>query len=166
MDFLGFSRQKRDLSMGYTGFSVENFSRALLPFSTTRRTGARSRGHAEARDSPSGKLKLFFDFPEDIFAAPFPLATRFDARRNGSALMQSKDVRCKCKPTILACCICDCLQSTSAVGMLRLRMTPAHEVVEPPINLRAGSRLTATRATSPRCSPPAAAPAPVASRPS
>jgi hypothetical protein len=98
LDFLGFSRQKRDLSMGYTGFSLENFSRALLPFSTTRRTGARSRGHAEAQDSPSGKLKLFFDFPEDIVAAPFPLATRFDARRNGSALMQSKDVRCKCNP--------------------------------------------------------------------
>ena len=31
MDFLGFSRPKRDLSMGYTGFSLKNFSRAPLP---------------------------------------------------------------------------------------------------------------------------------------
>jgi len=26
LDFLGFSRPNRDLSMGYTGFSLENFS--------------------------------------------------------------------------------------------------------------------------------------------
>jgi hypothetical protein len=29
LDFLGFSRPKRDFSMGYTGFSLEQFSRAL-----------------------------------------------------------------------------------------------------------------------------------------
>jgi hypothetical protein len=29
LDFLGFSRQNRDLSMGYAGFSAENFSCAL-----------------------------------------------------------------------------------------------------------------------------------------
>ena len=32
------------------------------------------------------------------------------------------------QPTIRAGCICDCLQSTSVVGMLRFGMTPAHEV--------------------------------------
>jgi hypothetical protein len=26
LDFLGFSRPKRDLSMGYAGFSLKNFS--------------------------------------------------------------------------------------------------------------------------------------------
>jgi hypothetical protein len=31
LDFLGFSRPKRDLSMGYTEFSLKNFSRALFP---------------------------------------------------------------------------------------------------------------------------------------
>jgi hypothetical protein len=31
LDFLGFSRQKRDFSMGYAGFSLKEISRALLP---------------------------------------------------------------------------------------------------------------------------------------
>jgi hypothetical protein len=31
LDFLGFSRPNRDFSMGYTGFSLEEISRALLP---------------------------------------------------------------------------------------------------------------------------------------
>jgi hypothetical protein len=31
LDFLGFSRQNRDLSMGYAGFSLENFSSGFLP---------------------------------------------------------------------------------------------------------------------------------------
>ena len=31
LDFLGFSRPNRDLSMGYTASTAKNFSRALLP---------------------------------------------------------------------------------------------------------------------------------------
>jgi hypothetical protein len=32
LDFLGFSRPNRDLSMGYTGFSLKNFSWPLCPW--------------------------------------------------------------------------------------------------------------------------------------
>jgi hypothetical protein len=31
LDFLGFSRPKRDLSMGYARFSLKNFSRPFRP---------------------------------------------------------------------------------------------------------------------------------------
>jgi hypothetical protein len=31
LDFLGFSRQNLDFSMGYAGFSAKKISRALLP---------------------------------------------------------------------------------------------------------------------------------------
>jgi hypothetical protein len=43
LDFLGFSRQNRDLSMGYAGFSLKNFS---WPFSPP---GVRSGGHEGRR---------------------------------------------------------------------------------------------------------------------
>ena len=39
LDFLGFSRPKRDLSMGYTGFSLEEISHALCPRVDRPRTG-------------------------------------------------------------------------------------------------------------------------------
>ena len=48
LDFLGFpwiSRPKRDLSMGYTGFSLKNFSRAPLPL------GVRSGGTEGPREA-------------------------------------------------------------------------------------------------------------------
>jgi hypothetical protein len=32
LDFLGFSRPNRELSMGYTGFSEQHFSRAFSPW--------------------------------------------------------------------------------------------------------------------------------------
>jgi hypothetical protein len=43
LDFLGFSRPKRDLSMGYTRFSLKNFSRAPfhLSFEAAERKEAR-----------------------------------------------------------------------------------------------------------------------------
>jgi hypothetical protein len=50
LDFLGFSRQNRDLSMGYTGFSSKNFSRSFCPLGV--RSGGledRQRGYAEVQ---------------------------------------------------------------------------------------------------------------------
>jgi hypothetical protein len=42
LDFLGFSRPNLDLSMGYTGFSLDEFSRALRLLDI--RTAGRARG--------------------------------------------------------------------------------------------------------------------------
>src|SRR5260370_20112929 len=63
LDFLGFSRPKRDLSMGYARFSLENFSQRLLAVRSAR-SGARARRHAEGRDFSWGKLNRFSVFPQ------------------------------------------------------------------------------------------------------
>jgi hypothetical protein len=64
LDFLGFSRQNRDLSMGYTGFSLEIFSSRFVP-------GVRSAGDAnprswkaKAQDCSWNKLSLPSAFPQ------------------------------------------------------------------------------------------------------
>jgi hypothetical protein len=61
LDFLGFSRPKRDLSMGYARFSLENFSQRLLA-ARNARSGARARRHAEGHDFSWGKLNRFSVF--------------------------------------------------------------------------------------------------------
>jgi hypothetical protein len=47
LDFLGFSRPERDISMSYAGFSLNEISRALLPPARTAGTAARDFGLAE-----------------------------------------------------------------------------------------------------------------------
>jgi hypothetical protein len=66
LDFLGCSRPNLDFSMGYTAFSAENFSRALLRGARPAGTGACGRGHAEAQDCSWGKLNLISDFLQEI----------------------------------------------------------------------------------------------------
>jgi hypothetical protein len=51
LDFLGFSRQNRDLSMGYTDFSAKSFSRALLR--DVRGVGLAERGRAMGENTIS-----------------------------------------------------------------------------------------------------------------
>jgi hypothetical protein len=41
VDFLGFSRANRDLSMGYTGFSLKNFSWPFCPLGGSERRAGR-----------------------------------------------------------------------------------------------------------------------------
>jgi hypothetical protein len=52
LDFLGFSRQNLDLSMGYTGFRGKIFSRAFSPGVKIRRNGS-------ARSRPCRRAGLF-----------------------------------------------------------------------------------------------------------
>jgi hypothetical protein len=50
LDFLGFSRPKRDFSVGYTGFSLKEFSGALaLPNIRSAGLAARWQGYAKGR---------------------------------------------------------------------------------------------------------------------
>jgi len=51
LDFLGFSRPNRAFSMGYAGFSLENFSSRFFPIETRRDGSGRSR--------PCGRAGLF-----------------------------------------------------------------------------------------------------------
>jgi hypothetical protein len=62
LDFLGFSRPNRDLSMGYTGFSLTEISRTLGHADGSAGTGACGRGRADAQDCSWGKLNLISDF--------------------------------------------------------------------------------------------------------
>ena len=60
LDFLGFSRVKRDLSMGYAGFSLKNFSSGFRPLGVrSAGTEGGRRGDGEARNCPSSKLTWF-----------------------------------------------------------------------------------------------------------
>jgi hypothetical protein len=63
LDFLGFSRPKRDLSMGYTRLSLEVFSsRFSLTVSMRRRE--RQFSKAKGQICSSGQLSLVFDFSQ------------------------------------------------------------------------------------------------------
>jgi hypothetical protein len=63
LDFLGFSRAKRDLSMGYTGFSLKNFSWPFCPLGVRGGgTEGRRRSDADAQKWSSSKLNLDSDF--------------------------------------------------------------------------------------------------------
>jgi hypothetical protein len=66
LDFLGFSRPDLDLSMGYTRFSAEDFSTALLSSRKRRGNGDPTIGHAERIDCSWDKLSLISDFLQDI----------------------------------------------------------------------------------------------------
>jgi len=72
LDFLGFSRSNRDLSMGYAGFSRKNISRALCRGGRSAGTGACGPGHAEAQDCSWGKLSLVSDFLQEIVVRAVP----------------------------------------------------------------------------------------------
>ena len=74
LDFLGFSRPKRDLSTGYARFSLENFSRRFLAVRSAR-SGAGARHHGEGHDCSWGKLSSVSDFLQEIavLAAPIQL---------------------------------------------------------------------------------------------
>jgi hypothetical protein len=65
LDFLGFSRPNQALSMGYAGFSLENFS---SPFTLGVRSAGRDleSWEAKAQDCSWGKLSSISDFLQDI----------------------------------------------------------------------------------------------------
>jgi hypothetical protein len=63
LDFLGFSRQNRDFSMGYADFSPNQFSRAL-PWREKPGAGALGLAHAEGGIGHRIKLSLTSDFPQ------------------------------------------------------------------------------------------------------
>jgi hypothetical protein len=69
LDFLGFSRSNRDLSMGYTDLSGRNFFSRFSPSVRDAATGTHSRGHAEAQDCSSGKFNHISGYPQ-AFALP------------------------------------------------------------------------------------------------
>jgi hypothetical protein len=72
LDFLGFSRPKRDLSMGYTRFSLENFSRRFLALRSAK-SGAGARHHGEGHDCSWGKLSSVSDFLQEIAVRAAPI---------------------------------------------------------------------------------------------
>jgi hypothetical protein len=74
LDFLGFSRPNRDLSMGYTGFPRKFFPRAFCPMGRCAGRGADARGHAETQDCLWGKLSLVSDFLQELSHAHFSSA--------------------------------------------------------------------------------------------
>jgi hypothetical protein len=75
LDFLGFSRPNRDLSMGYAAYSGKNFSPSFSLALRGAGTGACGRGHAEGQDCSWGKLNLVSIFWQEIVvrAVPFRL---------------------------------------------------------------------------------------------
>jgi hypothetical protein len=72
LDFLGFSRPKQDLSMGYTRFSLENFSRRFLALRSAK-SGAGARHHGEGHDCSWGKLSSVSDFLQEIAVRAAPI---------------------------------------------------------------------------------------------
>jgi hypothetical protein len=81
LDFLGFSRQNRDFSMGYVGFSLDEFSRASVALEAPRWAGLRD--HVEKRRIVHGaNLSCFLIFCKELSPEPFlfgrlnPIATR------------------------------------------------------------------------------------------
>jgi hypothetical protein len=68
LDFLGFSRQKQDLSMGYADFSVRKISHALPQREKPENGRARS-GDAAGGIGHEDKLNPTSDFPQEIVRA-------------------------------------------------------------------------------------------------
>jgi hypothetical protein len=66
LDFLGFSRQNRDFSMGYAGFSAKKISRALLPLGRQRRDRSRYSYDAEMQYGSPSKPNSFSAFLQSI----------------------------------------------------------------------------------------------------
>jgi hypothetical protein len=74
LDFLGFSRQNRDFSMGYAAFSAENFFSRFFPVVRSSTIYACGLGHAEAQDCSWGERNLASDFLQEIVIRAMPLA--------------------------------------------------------------------------------------------
>jgi hypothetical protein len=69
LDFLGFSRPNRDLSMGYAGFSLENFFVGAFPVGVSKPgTEMAIEAIRKAQDCHGRELTLFSAFPEAIVA--------------------------------------------------------------------------------------------------
>ena len=68
LDFLGFSRPKRDLSMGYAEFSLKNFSVRFSPKSDAPKRKPAVLA-AERRDCSSAELNPISDFPQGIVSS-------------------------------------------------------------------------------------------------
>jgi hypothetical protein len=66
LDFLGFSRPNRDVSMSYAGFSAKKISRALLPLGRRRRDRSRYSYDAEMQYGSSSKPNSFSAFLQSI----------------------------------------------------------------------------------------------------
>jgi hypothetical protein len=66
LDFLGFSRVKRALSIGYTGFSLENFSSRFLPKVGVAETRNHRSWKAKGQDHSWGKSISISDFLQEI----------------------------------------------------------------------------------------------------
>jgi hypothetical protein len=69
LDFLGFSRQNRDLSMGYDGFSLNKISRRFRRRVSTTKLGRGAPcglGFAEGQDCSCGKLNSISDYLQSI----------------------------------------------------------------------------------------------------
>jgi hypothetical protein len=66
LDFLGFSRPNRDLSMGYTDFSATNFRNAFPPCVQGAGMGSRQSWDWEAQDCSWGKLNSSSDYQQAI----------------------------------------------------------------------------------------------------
>jgi hypothetical protein len=75
LDFLGFSRPNLDLSMGYTSFSAEDFSTALLSSRKRPGNGNPTIGHAEGTDFSQSKLSSISDFLQEIAVGATSLRT-------------------------------------------------------------------------------------------
>jgi hypothetical protein len=79
LDFLGFSRPNRDLSMGYADFSRRNFSRALPPLRETRRDGRRrSWAMRKRRIVHEASLAWFLIFCKILLSDRYCCPTRFE----------------------------------------------------------------------------------------
>jgi hypothetical protein len=86
LDFLGFSRPNRDFSMGYAGFSRENFSRALSADREPGEWTRSGRGHAEYGSFHTASLVHFLIFVNRLL----PLGNRQKKWRPDNFAIQSK----------------------------------------------------------------------------
>jgi hypothetical protein len=76
LDFLGFSRAKRDLSMGYTGFSLKNFSWPFCPLGAFEAAERKAAGEAmrKRRSVHRASLTWILIFCNRLSPRPFPPA--------------------------------------------------------------------------------------------
>ena len=74
LDFLGFSRQNLDLSMGYRAFSGKNFSRALLPGVRSAGMGDRGLRMRKRRIVHRASLTWFLIFCNELSSGPLRFA--------------------------------------------------------------------------------------------
>jgi hypothetical protein len=70
LDFLGFSRPNRDLSMGYARFSLKNFSRLFLPKVRIAETRTPDLGRRRHRTVHKASLAQFLIFCKILSSKP------------------------------------------------------------------------------------------------